>query len=135
SVSYGYTAVETTTSTPLSSSAGSITVPPYSKHNVSFPTYGTTITPPSSTARIVYRNTWHLQSGSPTEPKANDTIVRDQVFDNYLAYDDGTAEKSYFLNLGQSLPGKTAIEFRLNAPDTLRGVAIYFGQQSPSAWL
>jgi hypothetical protein len=81
----------------------------------------------------VYRNTFFLQSGTPNEPKANDTIVREQVFDNYLAYDDGTAEKAYFLNLASSLPGKTAIEFHLNRADTLRGMAIYFGQQVPTA--
>jgi len=132
-VNYGYRAVETTTGAPLSSGVGNINIPAYSKREISFPNYTTTVSPPSTTARIVYRNTYFLQSGSPTEPKDNDSIVREQIFDNYLAYDDGTAEKSYFLNLAQSLPGKTAIEFRLNAPDTLRGVAIYFGQQVPTA--
>jgi hypothetical protein len=132
-VGYAYQAIETTTGTPLSNANGSANIPAYSRTGVSFPTYSATVTPPSSTARIVYQSTWSLQSGSPTEPKDNDTIVHEQVFDNYLAYDDGTAEKSYFLNLAQALPGKTAIEFRLNAPDTLRGVAIYFGQQVPTA--
>lgn len=133
SVNYRYDAVETTTGTPLSSGTGSVTIPAYSGAKVTFPTYGNVVTPPSSTSRIVYRNTWKLQSGSPVEPKENDSIVCEQVFDNYLAYDDGTAEKSYFLNLSPSLPGKTAIEFRLNAPDTIRGAAIYFGQQVPGA--
>ncbi len=64
-------------------------------------------------------------------PSANDTIVKDQVFDNYLAYDDGTAEKSYFLVLSPTLSGRIAIEFHLNAADTLRGLAIYFGRQAP----
>ncbi len=132
-VSYGYNAVETTTGTPLGSAATSANVGPFAKRGILFPTYTTTVTPPSSRSRIVYRNTFFLQSGNPNEPKDNDSIVREQVFDNYLAYDDGTAEKSYFLNLSTPLPGKTAIEFRLNAPDTLRGIAIYFGQQVPTA--
>ncbi len=131
-VSYGYNAVELTTGSPLSSAAGTVNIPLYSQRGISFPVYPAVVTPPSGTSRIVYRNTWYLQSGNPQEPKANDTAVRDQVFDNYLAYDDGTAEKSYFLNLAQSLPGKTAVEYHLNVPDTLRGMAIYFGQQVPS---
>ncbi len=106
---------------------------PYAKRGILFPIYTATVTPPNSRSRIVYRSTFFLQSGNPNEPKDNDSIVREQVFDNSLAYDDGTAEKSYFLNLSTPLPGKTAIEFRLNAPDTLRGMAIYFGQQVPTA--
>jgi hypothetical protein len=132
-VNYGFRAVETTTGTPLTNGANTINIPAYSKREVSFPTYSNTVSAPNNYSRIVYRNTFFLQSGNPNEPKDNDTIVREQVFDNYLAYDDGTAEKSYFLNLSSSLPGRTAIEFRLNKPDTLRGMAIYFGQQVPTA--
>jgi hypothetical protein len=132
-VNYGFTAVETTTSTSLANANNTINIPAYSKREISFPVYSTTVTPPDVRSRIVYRNTLFLQSGNPNEPKDNDTIVREQIFDNYLAYDDGTAEKSYFLNLATSLPGKTAIEFRLNIGDTLRGMAIYFGQQVPTA--
>jgi hypothetical protein len=131
-VAYGYSAIETTTGTPMGSGASTINIPLYSKRGFSFPTFTTVVSPPTTTSRMVYRNTYFLQSGNPNEPKDNDTIVKEQVFDNYLAYDDGTAEKSYFLNLAQSLPGKTALEFKLNAPDTLQGIAIYFGQQVPT---
>lgn len=133
-VNFGYDAVESSTGTPLGSAGSTVNIPPYARRMNSFPVYTTTVTPGSSRDRIVYRNTYYLQSGNPAEPKANDTIVQEQIFDNYLAYDDGSAEKSYFLNLSESLPGKTAIEFRLNAPDTLRGMSIYFGQQSPTAY-
>lgn len=132
-VNYGFNAVELATGTPLGNGSKTANVSAFSKQGISFPVYSTTVSPPGSRARIVYRNTYFLQSGTPNEPRENDSIVRDQVFDNYLAYDDGTAEKSYFLNLASSLPGKTAIEFRLNTADTLRGMAIYFGQQVPSA--
>ncbi|MFI4963161.1 MAG: T9SS type A sorting domain-containing protein, partial [Legionellales bacterium] len=81
--------------------------------------------------KVVFENKFYLQSTSTTGPTNNDTIVKEQVFDNYLAYDDGTAEKSYYLNLFPTLPGKIAIEFHLNIPDTLRGMAIYFGRQIP----
>jgi hypothetical protein len=88
-----------------------------------FPAY-----PPGSS--VVFETQYSLSApGSGTT--ANDTIVKDQVFDNYLAYDDGSAEKSYYLILSPTLPGRIAIEFHLNYKDTLRGMAIYFGRQAP----
>ena len=89
----------------------------------SFPAY------PAGTS-VVFETQYSLSApfGGPT---ANDTIVKDQVFDNYLAYDDGTAEKSYFLVLSPTLDGRIAVEYHLNEPDTMRGMAIYFGRQAP----
>ena len=133
-VQYGYTARETTTSTALGAAASTINIPLYSQRGVSFPVYTNTIAQPAPGAKVVFENKFYLQSGNPAEPKDNDTIVREQIFDNYLAYDDGTAEKSYFLNLFPNLPGKIAVEYNLSLPDTLRGVAIYFGQQVPTAY-
>ncbi|MBS1615154.1 MAG: T9SS type A sorting domain-containing protein [Bacteroidetes bacterium] len=132
-VNFGFFATETSTGSPLGSGSNSATVTAYGGQIANFPVYSTTITPANNRARVVYQNTYYLQSGNPNEPHANDTAIQEQVFDNYLAYDDGSAEKSYFLNLASQLPGKTAIEFRLNTPDTLRGMAIYFGQQVPTA--
>jgi len=132
-VNYGFTSVETTTGTPLGSASTTSTIPAYSKLGFSFPSTTTTVSLPNPESRMVYQNNYFLQSGNPAEPKSNDSIQCNTVFDNYLAYDDGTAEKSYFLNLAQALPGKIAIEYHLNIPDTLRGVAIYFGQQVPTA--
>jgi hypothetical protein len=83
--------------------------------------------------KVVFQNQIFLNPAPAGQPQDNDTIIQRQVFDNYLAYDDGTAEQSYFLNLFPSLPGKVAIDFNLNQPDTMRGVAIYFGRQVPMA--
>ncbi len=130
-VNYGFIARESVNNTPLAGSFSVVNIPPYNQRTVSFPNY--TATAPPSNGRIVFENKFFLQSGNPNEPKANDTIIHNQIFDNYFAYDDGTAEKSYYLNLLTTLPGKTAIEFHTNVPDTLRGVAIYFGQQVPLA--
>jgi hypothetical protein len=82
---------------------------------------------------VVFETEYFFQTPGPVGSLTNDTIVKTQAFDNYLAYDDGTAEKSYYLNLFPSLPGKIAIEYHLNHPDTLRGLAIYFGRQVPFA--
>ena len=133
---YGYSAVALNTGTVLAASSisGSATFIPYVVTPLTFPAYTTTI-PASSVGsddRVVFENTYFIQP-SPvfTGSSANDTIVKDQVFDNYLAYDDGTAEKSYYLNLSPTLDGRIAIEYHLNQPDTLRGFSIYFGRTAP----
>ena len=132
SITYGYSARELSSGIALGS--GSVTNSPFAINEirgVSFPTYTTM---PALTGKVVFENKFYLRSGTPNqEPTGNDTAIREQVFDNYLAYDDGTAEKSYFLNLFPTLPGKIALDFHLNVPDTLRGLAIYFGQQVPTA--
>jgi len=83
--------------------------------------------------KVTFRNQFFIESVSTSDPPENDTVVRDVVFDNYLAYDDGSAEKSYYLDLYPTLPGKIAIEYHLNKPDTMQGMAIYFGRQVPFA--
>ncbi len=53
----------------------------------------------------------------------NDSIIFQQVFLNDFAYDDGSAEKAYALTAaGASL----AVDFSLEVPDTLLGLAIHF---------
>lgn len=100
-----------------------------------FPTYTSVIplTIVGQYSRVTFRNEFFIESVSTSDPPNNDTVVRDVVFDNYLAYDDGTAEKSYYLDLYPTLPGKIAIEYHLNKPDTMQGMAIYFGRQVPFA--
>ncbi len=97
--------------------------------------YTTTI-PAASVSRyekVTFENKYFIQAGPATGTPDNDTIVKNIVFDNYLAYDDGSAEKSYYLNLYPTLPGKIAVEYHLNQPDTMRGMSIYFGRQVPFA--
>lgn len=55
----------------------------------------------------------------------NDSINRKLTFANWYAYDDGTAETGYGLRRGK---GKIAYKFRVNKPDTLRAISIYFFQ-------
>ncbi|HTO16171.1 MAG TPA: T9SS type A sorting domain-containing protein [Edaphocola sp.] len=63
----------------------------------------------------------------------NDTISHTQVFDNYFAYDDGSAETAYFITSYQGAPSYVAQEYNLEIPDTLRAVQIYFPRQVPSS--
>lgn len=53
----------------------------------------------------------------------NDTVERDQLFYNYMAYDDGTAESTYRL---QGSPAYLALQFHVNQPDTLQGISIHY---------
>lgn len=57
------------------------------------------------------------------DPHYNDTVNRDQVFSNYMAYDDGSAEAIYRL---QGTPASLALAFHVNETDTLRGIEIHF---------
>ena len=57
---------------------------------------------------------------------ANDTVKFRQVFDNYFAYDDGTAENGVGV---EPISGShLAIAYTLNAIDTLSAVDIYFNR-------
>lgn len=132
SVSYGYVARDLITGIPLSSSTSNVvSIGPKTESRVNFPVYSNNVPATGGYQRVIFENRYFLENTSGTDPKQNDTILREQWFDNCLAYDDGTAEKSYYLNLFATLPGKTAIEYRLNRKDTLLGVAIYFGRQVP----
>jgi hypothetical protein len=53
----------------------------------------------------------------------NDTVVQFQRFRNYYAFDDGSAEAGYYVN---GTGGRMAVKIRLNNPDTLRALRIYF---------
>ena len=57
---------------------------------------------------------------------SNDTIRFKQVFENYFAYDDGTAENGLGIEPVQNVPSSLAVGFNLNVPDTLTAVDIYF---------
>ena len=60
----------------------------------------------------------------------NDTATNLQVFNTYLAYDDGTAEQGYGItNSNSSDPGsEVALKFNIPKKDTLYGIGIHFNQ-------
>lgn len=58
----------------------------------------------------------------PNDP-TNDTTFGQQVFENYYAYDDGTAEKAYGVTGEQAL---LAVKFDAYQPDSLVAVQIHF---------
>lgn len=129
----GYTARVVPGGTVLGSGTTNTALPSNIETDALFPMYAAgAYNPPDPNGKVVYENSFYCTSNYPGESKANDTTVFHQVFDNYFAYDDGTAEQSYFLNLLPSAPGATAVEYALYAPDTLRGIAIRFARQVPA---
>ena len=70
------------------------------------------------------KNYFNLQSGAVTDFNLkNDTVYSYQVFSNYYAYDDGSAEAGYgVLGIGSKL----ANQFNIKLSDTLVALNIYF---------
>jgi hypothetical protein len=62
------------------------------------------------------------------DPKVNDTVIHDQLFRDYYAYDDGTAEAGYGLRGDGTAYGMVAIRHRAYKPDMLGGIYIFFNQ-------
>jgi len=60
------------------------------------------------------------------DPKGNDTIIYYQVFNNYFAYDDGSAEAGYGINGQGSRNAMAAVRFKSYMPDTLRAISLCF---------
>lgn len=60
-----------------------------------------------------------------SDNKLNDTLYHTQHFHSHFSYDDGTAESAYGININGA---KLAYEFKLNRPDTLRAIQMYFPQ-------
>lgn len=132
SLTYGFTANETISNTPLfTAPTNTATLSPQQIQQLSYPAYTNTVPMQGPDDKVVFENKYYIQSIPGDNSTANDTIVHDQVFDNYLAYDDGTAEQSYYLTMSASQPATLAIEYHLNQPDTLQGVAFYFGRMAP----
>lgn len=135
SVNYGYGARESVSNSSLGNGTGNTTLNAFEEKDAGFAVYTNTTAAPATNDYVNFENKYWLEANSSTGPVENDTIIHNQVFHNYYAYDDGSAEKSYYLKQYPTLPGKLAIEFQLTNPDTLKGVAIYFGRQVPLAYL
>lgn len=130
--SFNYTAKELSTGLVFAGFSNFTTsIPTNTTANLALLTYTPTYTAAANQDKVVFEQTYYT-APIANQNTINDTVVTKQVFDNYLAYDDGSAEKSYYLNLFNTLPGKIAVEHQLYIKDTLRGIAIQFGRQIPT---
>jgi hypothetical protein len=107
----------------FSSTPFSITFPANSTFIFESPTFGIAyLNTDSFSVQLEYRlNT------TPDALSFNDTVRRTTNFWNHYAYDDGSAENGYGLNV---LAGQIAYKFILSEPDTLRGIWMYFIESS-----
>lgn len=70
-----------------------------------------------------YENSIGILEGEKLGVVDNDSIVFQQVFTNYYALDDGSAERAYSLN---ETGAKVAMRFNVEVEDTLLGLFIHF---------
>ena len=71
----------------------------------------------------------HIIGTGSNDYKGNDTLIREQKFYSHFSYDDGSVESAYGINVAGAMG---AYQFKLNRPDTLRAVQIYFPQMLDS---
>ena len=71
----------------------------------------------------------HILGTGLDDNKLNDTLLYVQDFNSSFAYDDGVAESAYGINTSGA---KIAYQFKLNRPDTLRAIQMYFPQMLDS---
>lgn len=71
----------------------------------------------------------HIIGTGSNDYKVNDTLVREQKFYSHFSYDDGSVESAYGINVSGAM---AAYQFKLNRPDTLRAVQMYFPQMLDS---
>ncbi len=60
--------------------------------------------------------------------KINDTVIYQQVFNEYFAYDDGSAEGGYGFTGQGAENARIAYQFKAFIPDSLYAIQIYFNQ-------
>ncbi len=86
---------------------------------------------PSTPATKATFEVRYLLTANPDISRSNDTLRHIQKFRNYYAYDDGTAEYGYGLNLPTA---NLAMKFVLSKPDSIRAVQMFFTQIAQSAF-
>lgn len=129
----GYMATNAQSGILYSSSMTELFQSPYTAQSVNFPKYGLEILSPDPNQYLEIEHKYYIASVPGDTTRDTDTIIQRQIFSNYFAYDDGTAEQAYYLNLAPLSAGKIAIEYATYVPDTLSGVAIQFARQVPSS--
>jgi hypothetical protein len=124
---FTYEVEESFSGTPLDNGALVFSpFPPFTYFQKDYPTSG--FIPLMQLGDSVLLTVKQYLDNVPSTPSFldNDTSFLHVPFYNYLAYDDGTAEKAYGLE-GPGLK-KFAYEFNLNKGDSLRAVQIHFTQ-------
>lgn len=80
---------------------------------------GTELTPDSMSFEIV-----HEIEGLSDDVATNDRTSHEQLFYNYYAYDDGTAEQAYGLGELENV-GRVAVKYDIKMEDDIRAIQLY----------
>jgi len=96
----------------------------FSLNTISDPTFYTLPTAPELSSDSSYFLVKNIFRATADDVLSNDTVVYQQKFYNYYAYDDGTAEVAYGLGNLQ-FPGQVAIKYDVVKPDKLRAIQYY----------
>jgi hypothetical protein len=123
---------ETATNAIIKTDNVNITLQPGNTLSAFYNAYTVNFAPANLFADVVFQHKYFYNKLNTLEFTGNDTIVHNQVFGNSFGYDDGSAEKAYFLLGLPNIPSSTAMQFHLNVADTLRGLSIRFANQVPS---
>lgn len=127
-----YSAKNALTGTPYGDHSTSFSLGPLIQTPFEIPVYNPTALSPAADGYLKIEHQFYFPSVVLDTFKRDDTIIHYQEFDNYFAYDDGSAEQAYYLNLAPANAGKIAVEYACYVPDTLAGVAIQFARQVPT---
>lgn len=85
--------------------------------------------------QLIFNTTYSLSNNSQITGQGyedvlrNDVVVQTTVFDNYFAYDDGTAEAAIIATEGHQV----AVQYATAEPDQLQAVQFYFPHLSAQA--
>lgn len=127
-----YTAKNKNTGTLYGTNNAAFSLPANSMSNTEIATYNVSSLSPDAAGNLTVSHQFYFNPIAGDNYRFNDSIVQNQVFGNYFAYDDGSAEQSYYLNLAPATPGKIAVEYATYVNDTIAGVAIQFAPQVPT---
>lgn len=111
------------TTSAKNANAYSALIEPQAVYNISPTFVNDFYYPPSNDTTKVFQIKNYFTLASPDFNTKNDTVNSYQVFGNYYAYDDGSAEVGYGV---QGIGSKLAHEFSVKKADTLTGFDIYF---------
>lgn len=104
---------------PPYSTSGYVTEPKFANPPVDFQY------PINETEPVYFTVTHILNTEANLGRRSNDTIQFRQIFSNYFAYDDGTAEAGYGITPSGA---EVAYRFKINQNDSLFGVNMFFNQ-------
>lgn len=105
---------------------------PLTENKIDYPKFSipTNLTNDTVIIQVDYHFDVSAEAGENAAVLANNAMTHKQVFSNFFAYDDGSAERGYFvgdLRTNQGVDNyKMAVKYNFNRPDTLQAIKLQF---------